>query len=128
MRTHFLKPNFSFALGLLLTIPTAYFIFISLLKYVFGLPALFDAIQPTLEGLGIKQSIGWNINLLIFFGPLLAFLLNLSSVLTAKWQSTKDELLVHLEFQKRRNNWSVIFFSGLCLLTLLIYLLGENCR
>lgn len=128
MRTQLLKPNLSFAAGLLFTLPTAYFILASILKYIFGFPTLFDATQSMLESWGIKESIGWNINLLILFGPIIALLLNLTAILTVEWQSVKDELLVHLRFQKRKNNWLVIVLSGLCLLTLFWYLLGENCR
>jgi hypothetical protein len=95
---------------------------------VFGLPALFDAAQPTLETLGIKEAIGWNINLLILFGPLVALLLNLNSVLDINWQGTRDDIIVQLLFQKLVRNWLVIVISGLCLLTLFVYAIGENCN
>jgi hypothetical protein len=45
MKTQILKPGISAAIGLLFAAPTLYFILISVLKYVFGLPALLDA-QP----------------------------------------------------------------------------------
>jgi len=61
--------------GVLLTLPTLYFIFISVMKYVFGWDYLFDAATPTPEGLGIKESFGWNITLLILFGPVLALVI-----------------------------------------------------
>jgi hypothetical protein len=128
MKTQILKPGLSAVIGLLLTAPTLYFILISVMKYVFGLPALFDAAQPTLETLGIKEAIGWNINLLILFGPLVALLLNLNSVLDINWQGTRDDIIVQLLFQKLVRNWLVIVISGLCLLTLFVYAIGENCN
>src|ERR1700730_4053907 len=121
MRTQILKPNLSAGLGLLFTLPTVYFILISILKYVFGLPGLFDTAQPALESMGIRKAVGWNINLLILFGPLLALLLNLSSILSFHWQSTKQVLDIQLQIQKKWINWFVIALSGLCLLTLFIY-------
>jgi hypothetical protein len=128
MKTQILKPGLSAVIGLLLTAPTLYFILISVMKYVFGLPALFDAAQPTLETLGIKEAIGWNINLLILFGPLVALLLNLNSVLDINWQGTRDDIIVQLLFQKLVRNWLVIVISGLCLLALFVYAIGENCN
>ncbi len=93
MTTQILKPNLSAGIGLLLTMPTTYFIFISIMKYVFGLPGFFDATQPLLERMGIKEALGWNINLLILFGPLSALLLNVTSILTFNWQATKMILI-----------------------------------
>jgi hypothetical protein len=128
MKTQILKPGLSAVIGLLLTAPSLYFILISVMKYVFGLPALFDAAQPALEALGSKEAIGWNINLLILFGPLVALLLNLNSVLDINWQGTRDDIMVQLLFQKLVRNWLVIVISGLCLLTLFVYAIGENCN
>jgi hypothetical protein len=128
MRTQILKPPLSAGLGLLLTLPTTYFILISILKYAFGLPGLFNSAQPVLESWGIKESIGWNINLLILFGPLLALLLNISSILSFDWEGGKEDLNIKIQIQKKLNNWFVIALSGLCLLTLFIYMVGENCR
>lgn len=43
------KSNLVTTLGLILAIPTAYFIFISVLKYQFGINDPFDILQPSLE-------------------------------------------------------------------------------
>ncbi|MEJ7672590.1 MAG: hypothetical protein WKF59_07735 [Chitinophagaceae bacterium] len=72
MKPNVINTNRVFWIGTLLTLPTAYFIFISLLKYGLGIPSLLDSAQPLLERLGIKESLGFNINLLILFGPLIA--------------------------------------------------------
>lgn len=51
--------------GLLLALPTAYFICISIFKYELGVQAPFDSNAPFLERTGIKGAPGWNINLLV---------------------------------------------------------------
>lgn len=62
------RPKASVIIGFLFLAPTFYFILVSVLKYTFGQPYLYDTIAPTFEKLGIKQPIRWNINLLILFG------------------------------------------------------------
>lgn len=62
--------KWAIALGTLLAIPTAYFILISLLKYGLDQPYLFDSARPFLERMGIKEALGFNINLLILFDHL----------------------------------------------------------
>lgn len=120
--------KWSFSIGALLAFPTAYFIFIALLKYGLGLPYLFDSVQPLLESLGIKESLGWNINLLILFGPLIAMVLNLFAVLKIEWYNERESFSVKVLIQKHWWNMALVIFSGILLATLFIYLLGENCR
>ena len=114
--------------GSLLAFPTAYFILISLLKYWLGLPYLFDSAQPLLERLGIKERLGWNINLLILFGPLMALILNLFSVLRIEWYNEKEIFSVKLSLQKHWWNMALVFFSVMLLTILFFYAIGENCR
>ena len=128
MKAQILKPGVSVVVGLLLTAPTLYFILVSVLKYVFELPALFDATVPALEALGIKDAIGWNINLLLLFGPLLALLFNLTAVSSLNWKANGHEVNIHLTFQKQCWNWVVIGLSSVCLVTLFVYAMGENCN
>lgn len=128
MKTFNFKSMFAPFLGLLLALPTVYFIFISVMKYVFGWSYLFNVSQPALESWGIKESIGWNINLLILFGPMLAFILNLLSVLHIRLLFTKEKIDCHLSLNKNWWNISVITISSLALLILFAYLLGENCN
>lgn len=114
--------------GLLLTVPTFYFIFISVLKYVFGLPELFDSMAPFLERAGIKEFPGWNINLLILFGPVLALLMNLSVVLKVRYENSKDNFDCWVVISKRSWNLAVIVLAILVLATLFMYAVGENCN
>ncbi len=128
MNTRILKPGPRPVIGLLLTLPTAYFILISLFKYAFGWPALFDTAQPLLESWGIQDSPGWNINLLILFGPLVAFFLNLSRILSISRTVSKTDVQVHLNIRKYSGSWVVVAISALCLLAIFAYGFGENCN
>ncbi len=128
MKTNVINSNRIFWIGALLTLPTAYFIFISLLKYGFGIPGLFDSSQALLHNLGIKESLGFNINLLILFGPVIALLLNLFTVLKIEWQNQNDILSIKFYIKKHWWNMTLVFLSGFLLATLFVYALGENCR
>lgn len=120
--------RWSLLLGALLAFPTAYFILILLFKYVFEIPYLFDSVQPLLERMGVKDSLGWNINLLILFGPLVALGLNLLFVLKIEWYNQKKNFSIKLSIEKHWWNIVLIIVSGILLATLFIYALGENCR
>jgi hypothetical protein len=128
MKLQLVKPSAAVTIGLFLTAPTAYFIFVSFLKYVFGLPALFDAIEPLLNSMGAKETLGWNINLLILFGPLLAFVVNVTSILSFHWNKDEDVIHIHVSILKRIMNWVVIGISAGSLALLFLYALGENCN
>ena len=128
MNTGNLKPAVAFWIGLVLSFPTFYFILVSLLKYVFGMPALFDAIAPSMERWGAKEPLGFNINALILFGPLMALLLNLLVAFHIHLHNQQDQWQVELLAQKSWGNWFIIFFSSLLLITLFVYAIGENCQ
>lgn len=83
------KQNIVFFIGLLFSLPTAYFIFINILNDL-GYSQLFDSAWPTFQSWGIQESFGWNINLLILFGPVLALTLNLMSVLHLRFDFSKQ--------------------------------------
>ena len=113
--------------SLLLALPTAYFIGIAILKYEMGIDAPFDSIAPFLERMGIKETLGWNINLLILLGPVVAFLITIFQVLKTNWQFTKEQFLFHFTVKKKWLPLLVIAFSLSLLAVLTIYLVGENC-
>jgi hypothetical protein len=122
------KQNWLTAAALLLSLPTAYFIAISVLKYELGIDGLFDSIAPWLERMGIKETIGWNINLLILLGPVVACLLSIFQVLKINWRFTKEHFQFHLTIRKHWYPLLVTGFSLSLLAILSIYLLGENCN
>ena len=128
MKQIVINRKMSLALGAVLAFPTAYFIIISLCKYVFGIPYLFDSAQPLLERMGIKESPGWNINLLILFGPLVALALNLLSVVRMEWHSNREHFSMKFVIEKHWWNMVLVIVSGILLATLFIYAAGENCK
>jgi hypothetical protein len=128
MKPNVINTNSVFWIGMLLTLPTAYFIFISILKYGLGIPSLLDSAQPVLEQWGIRESLGFNINLLILFGPMIALFLNLFTVLKIEWYNQKENFSVRFYIEKDWWNMVVVIFSGILLATLFIYAIGENCR
>ena len=120
--------NWLSAAALLLALPTAYFILISVLKYIFGVDGPFDSMQPTLEQLGIKESLGWNINLLILFGPVIALIIAATQVLKIHIQFSKEQFDFHVQIRK---HWFALFvavFSAGLLAILFWYVAGENCN
>ena|SRR5688572_4711223 len=125
---HITKQNVIAIVSLLLALPTAYFIAIAILKYEMGVDGPFDAIAPLLERWGIKETLGWNINLLILLGPLLAFLLTIFQLLSIRLQFTQNHFLFQIMVRKR---WLPLLVAGFCvslLAILFIYLFGENCN
>ena len=119
MKTTTFKNNGVTAAGLLLTLPAAIFILIGILSE-FGINGPIEAIQPTAEKWGIKEGLGWNINLLIVFGPLLAILFTVFQVLSMELKITKEEFLLNVAVQK---NWVpllvTIFSAGLLVILFL---------
>lgn len=125
---HTINRKWAASMGALLALPTAFFIFINLLKYGLGSSYLFDFTKPLLERWGIKESLGWNINLLILFGPLIALVLNLFSIIKIEWYNERETFSVKVFIEKHWGNMVLVVFSGLILATLFIYALGENCH
>ena len=114
--------------GLLLVLPAIYFVLISVMAYGFGWRYLFDASWPLLERLGVKESLGWNINLLIIFGPVLALLLNVWRVLHIDFEFTKERIDCRFSLLKSWQNLAIVILSGGVLTVLMLYLFLENCR
>ena len=128
MKTIIFKNNWLTATGLLLVLPTAYFILISILKYGLGIGGPFDAIQPIAEEWGIKDPPGLNITSVILFGPMVAFLLTIFQFMKIEWRLTKEEFMFHFSFYKR---WFPILIATVSvgvLAILFFYMLGENCN
>ena len=128
MRTTTFKNDWVTSLALLLVLPTAYFILVSILKYVLGVGGPFDSIQPIAEQWGIKDPPGFNITSVILFGPMIAFLLTVFQFMKLEWRLTKEEFHLHFSFYKR---WFPILVSAASigvLAILFFYMLGENCN
>ena len=119
--------KWAIAFGVLLAFPTGYFILINVLNEL-GYSYLSNAAQPLFEQLGSKEALGFNINLLILFGPLIAMALNLLAVIKFNWYNQSDSFSVKFSIQKHWWNMVLVFFSGIFLAILFVYALGENCR
>ena len=113
--------------SLMLAIPTAYFLGISVLKFEMGIDAPYDVIAPFLARTGIAETLGWNINLLILLGPVVAFALSIFQVLRIRFQFTQNHFLFQFILRKRWLPLVVAAFCASLLGFLFIYLVRENC-
>ena len=127
MKTITFKNNWVTATGLLLVLPTAYFILIGVLSSI-GISGPLEAIKPFAERLGIKDPPGFNITSVILFGPMVAFLLTIFQFLKIEWHLSKEEFLLNLSFQKRWFPVMVAVASVVVLGMLALYMFVENCR
>ncbi|MCW3117056.1 MAG: hypothetical protein JWM28_1138 [Chitinophagaceae bacterium] len=122
------KTNWLSFAGFLLVLPAAYLIIISVLKYNLKIDGPFNASQPFLERLGIKEQLGWNINLLILIGPLLAITLTIFQVLKIEFHFAKEQFHFHIIIQKKWFPILVAAFGMGVMAILFLYLAGENCK
>lgn len=127
MKSH-VKQNTVSILSLLLALPAAYFMLSSFLKFELNINGPFDVVAPLLDRMGVRERLGWNINLLILLGPVAALGLTALQVLKIHWHFNRDEFLFHFSIKKKWFPLLVIAFSCTLLAILAIYLLGENCR
>lgn len=113
--------------ALLLVLPAAWFIGINFLNEA-GIRGPYNASQPVLESLGIKEQVGSNINLLILLGPVIALLLSAIRVLHIDWRFSKEQFQFNIAIRRKWFPLFIVFLSGLILVTLFVYLVGENCN
>lgn len=115
------------SIALLLTLPTAYFIFSALLKFEWDINGPFDAITPFLEETGYAEPIGWNINLLILLGPVAGLLICLSQVLEIRLEADKEKIGVYASIRKHWFPIGVASLSVGLLGFIMLYMIRENC-
>lgn len=122
-----LNHRFTLIAGALLVFPALYFMVAAFLHYEMGVSTLWQPIDPIFENPANKH-FGWNINLLILFGPVLALLLNFFSIVKIKWQNEKDQ--VHLSFSIRKHwvNILIAAVAALVLASIFAYLVAENLK
>ena len=125
---HLTKQKWITWAALLLALPTAYFLFVNILNEAFGVRGPYDAIDPFLQRVGIRESLGWNINLLILLGPIAAFLLTIFQVLQIRWAFTKEHFEFHFSIRRRWFALLTAAFSISLIAILFLYLVGENCK
>ena len=79
MKTMTFKSNALTIIAALLAFPTVYFIIANLLNEM-GIPGPYNLIGSFVESAGGSEPLGWNINLLILCGPIVADLSNNFSI------------------------------------------------
>lgn len=114
-------------LAILLALPGAYFILVNVLHEL-GIPGPYNAIAPLVERAGGSEPLGWNINLLIAGGPVLAFFLTIFQVVKVEWQFTKEAGWIHFSFRRKWLPAWVASISAGVMTSLLLYLFLENCN
>jgi hypothetical protein len=113
--------------ALLLALPAGYFILINLLNEI-GIAGPYNASHPLLENLGIRQSLGWNINLLIALGPAITLAISLFQILKIKFHFSKEQIDFSAQVQLKWFPLLVVALSAGLLAILFIYLVAENCN
>lgn len=126
MKQYLKQKRFTWA-ALLLALPTAYFITISLLDEI-GISGPLNSIYPWLEQVGIREPIGWNINLLILLGPVAACMLTAFQLLDIKLEFSRESFKFQFTIHKRWFPLLVTAFSLSLLAFLSFYLFRENCN
>ena len=127
MKTITFKSNVLTIIAALLAFPTVYFITANLLNTV-GIPGAYNLIASFVERNGGREPLGWNINLLILCGPIVAILLTFFQFVKIEFHSTKEEYLLHFSIQKRWFPIIVTAASVAVLASIFFYMLGENCN
>ncbi|MBV9987022.1 MAG: hypothetical protein JO301_05050 [Chitinophagaceae bacterium] len=124
MKTSILKIDPFLVAGALLVAPAGYFFTAAFLNYELHLPFFWDPIAPYFEQ---HKSLGWNANLLIAFGPVLAVLMNLPRLLQFRlYRDEFDRWQLSALLQLSSPRWAVIgagiFVTGV----MIAYMFGEN--
>jgi hypothetical protein len=127
MKTMTFKSNALTTIAALLAFPTVYFIIANLLNET-GIPGPYNLIDSFVENAGGKVPLGWNINLLILFGPIVAILLTIFQFMKIEFHFSKEEFLLHFSILKRWFPIVVAAVSVAVLASIFFYMLGENCN
>ena len=127
MKTMTFKSNVLTIIAALLAFPTVYFIIANLLNEM-GIPGPYNLIGSFVESAGGKETLGWNINLLILCGPIVAILLTIFQFVKIEFHSAKEEFLLHFSVQKRWFPIVVTIVSVAVLASVFLYMLAENCN
>ncbi|MBC7874221.1 MAG: hypothetical protein H7Y01_09510 [Ferruginibacter sp.] len=125
METITSRRNWLNFVALLLVVPCAWFFCVNILNEA-GINGPYNVSQPVLESLGIREQFGWNFNLLILFGPVIALLLSGLQVLHIEWNFSKEQFQFNITIRRKWFPLFIAFLSVLMLTVLFIYLAGEN--
>ena len=126
MKKLILTRSFAFTAGITAVLPCLSFIIANLLNEL-NVPLLWKPIAYIFED-PANKTVGLNVSLVVLFGPVIAILINLPQVVTACVVNQKSHTNFFIVIEKYAANWTVILIATICLVSIFIYLLGENCN
>jgi hypothetical protein len=116
-----------FLAGALLVMPAIYFFTAAFLNYEMHLPFLWNLVAAWFDRPQNKV-LGWNANLLIAIGPLLAILLTLPGLLQFRlYRDEFDKWQLSALVALSSTRWLVVGAGVLLTGVMIAYLWGENC-
>jgi hypothetical protein len=127
MKKQLISQPVAFVAGVVFVVPSLYFIISALLNYGFGIHGMWSLIEPIFDK-PENKGLGFNVNLLIVFGPLLSLLINLPLVIHVTKTKVDDRLTLNLQFMLYHWSWLIITAALFCLASLGLYMIGENCN
>jgi hypothetical protein len=125
MKTQITHHRVASIAGTLLVFPAVYFVSASILYLNWGLPGLWNLADPSLVNLSNGQ-IGWNINLLILVGPMLALVWNTFSLVQINWNNSNEQLQLSFRVHKHWSNIYVAIVSLVVLASIFVYVSGQG--
>ncbi len=128
MKHLFNNQKWVIVLAAILVFPAAFFLIGSVLKFEAGIPVFYDMAEPLMLRMGLNEKLGFNINLLIAFGPIVALALTLFSLVRIKTVSRKDFFSMSVCFPGKGVLLYLALVSAFMMCFLLVYVVGENCH
>ena len=125
MKTPLFAGGWTFVTGALLALPAAYFVSSAIMNYGLGIDWLWKPIEPIFEKPANKH-FGWNINMLILFGPIIALLINALSLAYLRFEKVGNYFKLEIYIRRNWLNIAVLIIAGGSLAAMFIYLFFEN--
>ena len=119
------QSNWLTTAGLILALPATYFIGANFLNEL-GISGPYNAIDSFIEQMGGQEPLGWNINLLILLGPIIALFISVFQVMSIEWNFTKEQFQFNIRIQRKGFPIFVALLSIGLLAILFVYLIAEN--
>ncbi|CAN5488473.1 hypothetical protein BH10BAC3_BH10BAC3_08630 [soil metagenome] len=125
MKTPLLQTRWTFFAGALLAFPAAYFVSSAILNYGLGIDWFWKPIEPIFDNPDNKH-FGWNINMLIIFGPIIAVLINALSLAYFRFEKLDDFFKIEIYVKRNWLNIAVLVIAGITLASIFVYQFFEN--
>ena len=125
MKTPLFATRWTFFAGILLAFPAAYFVSSAIMNYGLGIDWFWKPIEPIFEK-PANRHFGWNINLLIIFGPIIAVMINVLSLAFIRFEKVDDYFKIQIFIRRNWLNIMVLVIACGSLAAMFIYLFFEN--